>query len=444
MKGLLIVFLSVTFSVNSQSKKSFTRIFQFSIAPGLSTNGLHPGGYTNYFSFNLTSGYSAANYVLEVGLVSNLNEVETRGLQLSGLANLTGANSFAGLLPREIDKMRREGFEPNLTGIQVSGITNVVLNNVFGAQFTGGINLAGGALQGIQIGGVANMVTRYTFGIQLAGLWNISVGSMDGLQLSSLYNITKNELFGIQMGLWNRAGLIQGKNSYENNDPTGLQLGLLNICRTMNGFQIGLVNVGSRMQGTQIGLINIYRNGKTPVTRDGTSIGLVNIGSSGYGALYASEIFNLNVEVATGTMKNIRMTGERTTREIHNGLIYGRNFNDRNWGIGYGLKKMFLNRASDPAYGHFRFIMAGIDLIHYNHSSALTKELSLIGRPNISAGSRFHPKNKTFFFFVSAAYNFYKSDSGKVIDALTGGNNNAEENYDLQHWAGFAAGVLIK
>src|SRR5690606_22564477 len=143
--------------------------------------------------------------LFEIGLVSNLNELETRGLQFAGIANLTGANSFAGLLPKEIDKLKREGFEPNLTGIQTSGLTNIVLNNVFGAQFTGGINMAGGALQGLQIAGIANMVTKYTFGVQLAGLWNISIASMDGLQMSALYNMTQNELYGVQVGLWNNA-----------------------------------------------------------------------------------------------------------------------------------------------------------------------------------------------------------------------------------------------
>lgn len=444
MKRLLILLLVIPPALYGQSKKGFTRTLQLSLTPGLSTNGLHPGGYTNWVSFNASSGYSAENLLFEIGLVSNLNELETRGLQFAGIANLTGANSFAGLLPKEIDKLKREGFEPNLTGIQTSGLTNIVLNNVFGAQFTGGINMAGGALQGLQIAGIANMVTKYTFGVQLAGLWNISIASMDGLQMSALYNMTQNELYGVQVGLWNNAGLIHGKNSYENNHPTGLQLGLFNMSKSMNGFQIGLVNIGRRMQGTQIGLINIYRNGKTPATRDGTSIGLVNVGSSGYGALYANEIFNLNVEIATGTMKNIRMTGEQTTHEIQNGLIYSRNFGDDTWGIGYGLKKMFLNRAADPVYTHFRFVMAGIDFIHYNYTKGLTRDLSLIARPNISAGSRLHPKNKTFYFFASAAYNFYKSESGHVIETLIKPKSGAEEYRDLQHWPGFAIGVMIK
>ncbi len=418
-------------------------MFQFSLTPGLSTNGLHPGGYTNFFSLNVTSGYSAANYALEVGLISNLNEIETRGLQFAGMANLTGANSFAGLLPKEIDKMKREGFEPNLSGIQVSGLTNIVLNNVFGAQFSGGINMAGGALQGIQIGGVANMVTRYTFGIQVAGLWNISVASMDGLQLSTLYNMTKNELFGVQLGLWNAAGTMHGKNSYENNDPTAIQIGFFNNAGTMNGFQIGIINRGRRMQGTQIGLINIYNGGKTAQTRDGTSIGLINIGSSGYVSAYTNELFLANIEVATGTTKNRRMSGEMTTREILNGLIYGRSLKDDSWTIGYGLKKMYLNRSSAPGYAHLRFAMAGIDVLHYNVKSGLTKELSLITRPHLSAGSRFHPKNKTFFLFGTVAYNFYKSASGNVPETLLK-KTETESSRKLQHWPGFALGVLVR
>lgn len=441
---ILSILLLAGLSLSAQRKRDFVRTVHFSIAPALGSNGFHPGGYTNYFSLHVTSGYAAASYLLEIAGISNLNVNETRGLQFAGLTNITGANAFAGMSAKEVDKLVREGFEPNLSGIQVSGITNVVLNNVFGAQFTGGVNVAGGALQGLQISGVGNMVTKYTFGIQLGGVFNMSVASMDGLQLSSLYNMTKNELFGVQLSAFNVAGVIHGKNSYENNDPTGVQIGLINRSRVMNGFQIGMINIGKTVQGTQIGLINFYSGGKTPQTRDGTSIGLVNIGSTGYFAVYTSELFTANVEVATGTNKNRRMSGENTTREIVNALIYGKNPGGGNeWMIGYGLRKKYLNRSSAPGFGHIRFLMFGVDALHYNHSSSLTRELSLIARPNVSAGSRFHPKNRNFFFFATLAYNVYFTDTGRGVRTLFIDTSD-EEGDGLLHWPGFSAGVLVR
>ena len=104
---------------------------------------------------------------------------------------------------------------------------------------------------------------------------------------------------------------------------------------------------------------------------------------------------------------------------------------------------MFLNRSAAPGYGHIRFLMFGMDALHYNHSSSLTRELSLIARPNISAGSRFHPKNRTFFLFATFAYNFYFTDSGIGVKTLFT-EASKEQSGTFRHWPGFSAGVLVR
>ena len=447
MKWILLLLCLFTLDLVRAQSRQFTRLFQFSLTPAISTNGLHPGGFSNYFSLNLTSGYSARNYLLEVGLISNLNEEETRGLQLAGIANVTGGNVFAGLAFREIDKKKREGVEANLSGIQLSGLANIVLNNVFGGQVTGGVNVSKGALQGFQVAGISNTVAKYAFGLQLAGLYNIAVESMDGVQVSGLFNVTKGGLFGFQFSLFNKAGFIEGKNSFINNKPTGLQLGLVNHSKTMNGFQIGLINISRSMQGTQIGLINIYNNGKTPQTRDGTSVGLVNIGSSAYMAVYASDLFLTNYEIATGTSKNRRMNGEAREKQIQNGLIYSVTpkflSENESWALGYGLKKYFFNRSTAPGYHKLSYFAFGIDLLHINHErKKFTKALSLLSRPHISFGSRIHPKNKTFYLFASAAYNIYRSGEGQAISSLL--KEASGKTPGFQQWPGFALGVLVQ
>lgn len=438
--------LILTYPLKAQRRDKFTKIFQISLTPAVGTNGMHPGGFTNYFSLNLTSGYSTANLLLEAGLVSNLNTDETRGLQFAGIANITGANAFAGMQEREIDKKVREGFEANLSGAQFSGVANIVLNNVFGGQVSGGINLAKGALMGFQLAGISNTVYKYSFGVQLAGLYNVSAQSMDGVQVAAIFNITEGGLYGAQLSLFNRAGFTEGINTFpDNNYPTGIQIGLFNMAKKVNGFQIGLINYGRHMQGTQIGLINMFDGGKDPQTRDGTAIGLLNLGTSAYAAVYASDLFLTNFELGTGSEKDGRVTGESTEKHVLNSLIYSRDpgfLREREqWAIGYGLKKLFFNRSTFPGMNRFRFISFGIDLMHVNHvRKKLTRELSLLARPVVAVGSRLNPKNRNFFFFVSAAYNIYKSRSGKTIGSLL----ESGEGTSVQNWPGFAAGVMVR
>lgn len=447
MRILGFLFLIIPLQpLHGQQKEKFSKIFQFSLTPGISTNGMHPGGYSNMVSLNLTSGYSSANYLLEIGVVSNLNESETRGIQIAGVANTTGSNTFAAMQQKEIEKMKKSGFEANLSGIQISSITNLVLNNVFGAQITGGVNVAKGALQGFQLAGISNTTGKYSFGMQLSGIYNISIESMDGVQLSGVFNYTSGGLHGAQISLFNRAGFIEGKNSFNNKDLTGIQIGLMNKADNMNGFQIGIINIGKRMQGTQIGIINIYGNGKTPQTADGTSLGLLNIGSSGYLSLYANDIFLQNIEIATGTVKNRRLNADAREKQIQNGLIYARSAmnGQPGWALGYGIKKYFFNRSLTPGMSHFNFFALGVDFLHISQErKRLTKELSLLSRPGISIGSRIHPKNKNVFLFASAAYNIYRFESGKTIESIFE-NNDESQTSGLQQWPGFSAGVLIQ
>lgn len=419
------------------------KAFQVSLAPAISSNGFHPGGFNNLISINLTSGYSAANYIFELGVISNLNVNETRGLQIAGIANTTGANSLEGLSFKQVEKKQREGFEANLSGLQLAGVTNVVLNNVFGGQLAGGFNIGKGALMGFQLSGLGNTIYKYSFGAQVAGVYNVSRTSMDGLQIASLFNSTEGGLSGVQISLANVAGFIEGKNSYEAVNHTAVQIGAYNRCKAMNGFQIGLVNVGGRMQGTQIGLINFYKNGKTPETRDGTSIGLINIGSTGYLSVYCSEIFPLNIEVATGTVKNRRIAGDRTEKQIQNALIYSRSLSmvsaSEQWALGYGIKKFYFNRSGSPGMSRMNFLSVGADVLQVNQEAGkITKELNLVTRPQISVGSRFHPKNKIFFFFASLACSMYSGNDAVV----TLGEKAVGNQKDI--WPGFAAGVLIQ
>lgn len=436
-----LLMLCISGSLYAQRKKSFEKTFQFSLAPGVGTNGLHPGSFTNIFSFNLTSGYSAANKFFELGLLSNANEIETRGLQLGGIANVTGINAYKSMNEKEIDQKYRKGFEANMIGAQISGVVNSVLSNAYGWQATGGINIVRNALFGFQVAGLSNIVYKYSFGFQLAGISNISLQSMDGVQIAAITNYTQGGLYGVQISAFNEAGFIEGKNGYENKDHTGLQLGLINKAKErMNGYQVGLINISGRMQGTQIGLVNIYKRGKDIGTRDGTSIGLINIGDVGHMATYANELFPLNYEISTGNRKNRRIASEAKNKYVFNSLIYsaqGDWLENRNveWALGYALRKYYYNRSVTPGMTEFWFFSYGGSFLHLNEQKRkLNKELNLLFRPEFSVGKRIHPKLFGVYVFAAVSYNVLMSEESK--EELSSANQNS-------HWPGASLGVMI-
>lgn len=437
-----LLMLCISGSLYAQRKKSFEKTFQFSLAPGVSTNGLHAGSFTNIFSFNLASGYSAANKFLEIGLLSNANEIETRGLQISGIANVTGINAYKGLSEKEIEQKYKKGFEANMIGAQVSGVINSVLSNAYGWQATGGVNIVRNALFGFQLAGLSNVVYKYSFGFQVAGISNTSLQSMDGVQIAAITNHTQGGLYGVQISAFNEAGFIQGKNGYENSDYTGLQLGLVNKARErMNGYQVGLINISGRMQGTQIGLINIYKRGKDIGTRDGTSIGLINIGDVGHLAVYANELFTTNIEIATGNCKNKRIASDGKNKYVLNSLIYSSGSNaivldDLSWALGYALKKYFYNRSALAGMGEFWFYSYGMNFTHLNSvKGKITKTLDLALRPEVSVGRKIHPKISNVYVFAAVTY-----ATRLTNDVLTEGNG---DQLTINHWPGASLGVLI-
>lgn len=441
--------ICISLSVQAQRKKSDQRPFQFSLVPGLGTNGLHPGGFRNIISFNLTSGYSKATLLLELAGISTLNTDETRGLQIAGLVNLTGANAFSGLTEKEAGKEIRTGFEANLTGLQISGLTNIVVTNVFGGQLTGGVNLSKGALMGVQLAGVSNIVMKYSFGLQLAGLWNSSVQSMDGTQIAGLMNYTSGDLHGVQISAFNKAGYIEGRNSSGESKETAWQLGIINSAKRMNGFQVGLINYARRSQGTQIGLINIYRGGKDVGTKDGTAIGLVNAGDVGHVAFYADELFFTNYEIATGNAKNRRIQNASVTRYNFNSLIFsnsstGFNSQQKSWALGYALKHYLYNRSAIPGMGEFRFLAYGIEVLHINHEAkSITRELSLLVRPKVQVGTRLHPKLQMIYVFAAITYNVYASKSEDGISPSFLESQATAGGTLMEMWPGFSAGIHL-
>ncbi|MEO8473635.1 MAG: hypothetical protein ABI477_15655, partial [Chryseolinea sp.] len=99
----LILLLASHVAIAQVKKKSreYNKVFQLSIFPGISTNGVSSGSYYNSFSLNLFGGLSAGNRVLEIGLLTSNNLKTTTGIQFAGLANIVGSNAFVNLSQSE-------------------------------------------------------------------------------------------------------------------------------------------------------------------------------------------------------------------------------------------------------------------------------------------------------------------------------------------------------
>jgi len=421
------------------------RVFQFSFTPGFGTNGIQPGSFSNAISLNATSGYSASNSLLELALISNLNTENTKGLQIAGLINLTGGNAFGGLSKKDRELKIKNGYRSYLHGLQISGMSNVVLDEVYGAQISCGLNLVKGSMIGAQFSILSNVVYSYSFGVQASGLFNVSATSIDGVQIAGLHNYTSGTLSGVQVSLINQVGQTEGKNSLDKSQPTGVQLGILNLAKSMNGFQIGIVNISKVSQGTQIGLVNFYKNGKQPGTRNGTAIGLLNIGDIETISIYTNEIFGTNYEISTGTRKNGRVNLDKNTVHITNSLIYSdHSLRGHSWGVGYGLKKMFCNRSALPGVAESKFVSVGADFQHISTKPGeFTKNLSLLSRIKLEAGKRITSKSYGFNWFGSITFNCYLGNPNDFMAPNILKFNAQIANNPATFWVGYSVGLIL-
>ncbi|MGB3467194.1 MAG: hypothetical protein WBA74_18070 [Cyclobacteriaceae bacterium] len=429
--------------------------FQLSLFPGVSTNGLYSADFINKFSINLTSGISAGNYYFELGVISNLNIRSTSGIQIAGLANIVGSNSFVNLTRQEEKLLRAEGITSELKGFQFSGLINFVREDVTGAQFSGGFNITQKTVFAVQMAGLANLSRGNVTGTQLSALTNVAIKSMTGFQATLVLNNTRGSMMGAQVGMFNFAKTIQGRHSKFPTKDTGFQFGLINRASNMDGLQIGLINIGKKTRGTQIGLINIYRPGPYDGgvnNKYGTPIGLLNFGSSGsHFRIYTTDVFITNIEYTTGNCYNCSYSQSQMPVRgkfkvlNQNALIYGRNLTGRfnsaiKWGIGYGFQKVLLNKSSMSAFdsdnGRLQ-ISYGLRVLHLNRSKKISRELNLLSRMHAEAGIKF----LGIRWFAGAAINFFVSN-GERLD-IRSDILPATGSLSRQLWPGYTFGIQL-
>lgn len=260
-----------------------TNPYQFSIVPGVSTNGLKNSNSINNFSFNLLGGYSKGTNGLEVGCLINVDRSFVSGLQVAGFANYIG---------------------DSLKGAQVAGFSNYNGNNMVGIQLAGFGNVNTGDINGIQVAGFVNALGGNMYGSQLAGFTNLTRQSVDGLQLSGFANYSAKDVAIAQLsGFGNYATNNHGVqvagfiNIALDSVELGQVSGFTNYAMVNNGFQIsGLFNYAYESHGVQVSLIN-YADSSS-----GIPIGFFSYVRSGYNVIELSidEHFPVNLSFKTG------------------------------------------------------------------------------------------------------------------------------------------------
>lgn len=431
----------------------FKRTIQVSLFPGISTNGIRSASFRNDYSLNVFGGLSNGNRILELSPITNVNLKSSSGIQLAGLANIIGPNSFVNLTEGETLQLKKEKSHSSMQGIQLAGLLNYVLDTCSGFQMAGALNVVGADFKGIQLAGLGNSAGESAQGLQLSSLYNIAHKSMGGFQISTLFNYTDGSLSGFQFSLVNKSGKMAGKNTTPPTRARGWQVGLLNFCKEMDGVQIGLLNFGGTSRGKQIGLVNFF-SGDTPHEKDvrnGTPIGLLNFGGAGsYIRVTHNELFAINVEKTSGNCLNCsRVLGSAMPfsddNQIfnQNALIAGYDPTTSTWGFGYGFQKNLYNKfLVRPHVNNRRRVMTyGIKFMHLNRSLSLDKTFNLLSRLNFDYGKRFKSK----YIFVGLSINYFLHDAEipieeyKIKSITTAGSNLF--GYAANFWPGYEIGI---
>lgn len=193
-------------------------------------------------------------YGLSLGLVATNNH-KVYGLQIS-----PGLNRISRMYGLQIGGIN---LTDEMRGIQIGFLPCprelfLVSNEAaygYGMQITPFINLSS-TFYGLQIGSI-NSIEESGALIQLGLIFNNSSGDATALQIAPFNRVadyftggqfgiinfsnpaTYKKVSGVQLGVYNSINT--------NSDITGLQIGIINVCRgTLKGLQLGLLNFGGR------------------------------------------------------------------------------------------------------------------------------------------------------------------------------------------------------
>jgi len=457
---LILLFTLIEFTSFGQTKKLRfkDKNIQVSLFPGIGSNGLYSGNYYNKYSLNILGGISAGNTILEIGGLSNMSLINSSGIQIAGMVNVVGSNTFLNLTVREERDLIKDGFRSDFEGIQLAGLINVARDNLTGFQISGGINMAGRAGIGLQMAGISNSVGEFFIGIQLAGIYNIAIDAVSGAQISLISNYTQGELNGFQIGTINKSKVMAGKNTGILTRNRGFQFGIVNISNKMDGTQIGLINIGKQVRGVQFGLINFFK--KAPPKKhgkSGTPIAILNFGSKGaHKRIYANELFLTNIEKTTGncfncsnTQSGMPFSGSNKIMN-QNALIFSYNpfkikESSPKWAFGYGFQKVYYNKFSmtKHKWNNRRFYSLGIRFLHINKTKKIEPRLSLLTKLHAEYGRRLG-KLSPLYVFGGISLSTYLHKSLDNLENSFEILSKRSNKLTYQIWPGYTFGIHMR
>jgi hypothetical protein len=259
--------------------------------------GIEIGAYNRIaeYGYGVQAGlvnYNKSFSGIQLGLLGQLNESDFTGLNLATVALTRG--DVNGLQLGLLCNYGDEFLLPQLSGgvniadstmMQISGLGNLAMVNMYGPQVSTGFNYShkhsrgqlaglfnytqGKAMLGqaslfynyagfapVQVAGFGNQARNEAW-IQLAGVFNavtedisrapLGTGFDPWIQLSSVFNLAE--------GTWVQLAAVN-----LDWDRNYVQLGAINFAEKSN-FQVGGINVGFKVQGVQAGLVN-FAEGK--------------------------------------------------------------------------------------------------------------------------------------------------------------------------------------
>jgi hypothetical protein len=302
------------------------RDISISFLPFMGSNGDLSGNVINNYSINIFGGYSRGTKQIELGFFVNIDREDVSFLQVAGLGNMVGGNTY---------------------GVQASGLFNINGGESKLAQLTGGGNINFDDFTGVQVSGLGNINLESVDGVQVAGVTNFARGFSRGVQIAGLNNFQGEHYIGSQ---------IAGVTNFAASSITGSQIA-------------GIFNYGKKIHGTQIGLFN-YAD-----SLGGVPVGLISFVNHGYHKLEVSadEVFYTNLAFRTGVEKfyNIIMAGIKPQANVDNKPL---------WHFGYGI-------GMAPRIN--RLMNLNIDLSSQHVSNgAFTDHLSLLNKLHVGLDFR--------------------------------------------------------
>ena len=369
MKKLILIVLVLFYGLSLYSQKDSTsiKIAQATFIYPLGTNGINIKK-ANIFSLNILAGVNGGLRGMEFGGIANINTGDVYGLQSAGVTNITLGN---------------------VGGCQVSGLVNSNIGDVFAAQFASVSNLNTGDFIGFSASTV-NINGKNTYGHQVAAVANISLGNTKGTQLSGIINITGDTLTGIQIGLFNKT-------------------------RVLNGTQIGLINIisDSSANAVPIGLFNFTKEG----------VAELEIGAT---------------EVMYGNL-NLKFGGQRLYTILKTGFTIKNSLPLTSFGVGLGTRIRFGKRTGLS----FEAETSQLNTGYYWY----VDEVDILSSININFRYRFAKK---LAFSIGPVYNTYVTqvynddEFGNLdIPYVVTEEHFPENNINVFSWVGAKAGIAF-